>query len=267
MRVRRCWIPPLGTSPAPLATLVIPALREGTRLPRLVAELVELGLAGTAPPVEFVVVDGGSGPDDLACEREATLAAGARLEQSGSTHRFRFLALPRDLGKGAAVRHGWEQADPGASWLGFVDGDGAVSARETWRLVGLLERSDDFDVLAGTRMLMAGHTIRRSAYRHVQGRIFATLVEAGLELGFYDTQCGAKLFRASLLRPLLPILHEERWLLDVEVLALLRRTGARCREEPIDWADPGGSKVRPLDPARMALGLWRMRRRLRGGSR
>ena len=44
---------------------------------------------------------------------------------------------------------------------------------------------------------------------------------------------------------------------------LLQRRGARCVEEPIDWADPGRSKIVPLlDPLRMLAGLLSMRRRL-----
>jgi dolichyl-phosphate beta-glucosyltransferase len=89
------------------------------------------------------------------------------------------------------------------------------------------------------------------------------MVEQAFGLGFYDTQCGMKLIRAATLRPLLPRLREERWLLDIEVLALLKQAGARMREEPIDWADPGGSKVVPgLDALRMAAGVWRIRRRI-----
>jgi dolichyl-phosphate beta-glucosyltransferase len=81
---------------------------------------------------------------------------------------------------------------------------------------------------------------------------------------FYDTQCGVKFFRAERLRAVLPALREERWLLDVELLAVLEREGARLLEEPIDWADPGGSKVRfGIDPIRMFIGLLRLHRRLR----
>jgi dolichyl-phosphate beta-glucosyltransferase len=249
---------------APLASIVIPAYREGARLPRLLDALAEEALAAAAPGVELVVVDDGSGAADVEREREATLAAAARLEEASAPHRLRFIALPRNGGKGAAIRLGWSEAHPGAAWLGFLDADGAVSAREAWRLVRLLDRSDDVDVLAGTRMLMAGRAIERSLFRHLQGRIFATMTEQAFHLGFYDTQCGVKLFRSASLRPLLPRLREDRWLLDVEILAHLRKAGARFREEPIDWSDPGGSKVVPgADALKMALGLWRMRRRLR----
>ena len=215
--------------PVPVVTLVVPAFRESRRLPALLEALVEESTAADAPALELLVVDDGSGAEECERERAAVEAAAAALAARGR-HRARFVAAPANRGKGAAIRLGWEQAH---------------------------------DVLAGTRMLMAGRSIRRSLHRHLQGRVFATLVEKLFRLGFYDTQCGVKLVRASLLRPLLPRLREERWLLDVEVLALLQRERARMREEPIDWSDPGGSKVVPgLDALRMAAGLRRIRRRL-----
>jgi dolichyl-phosphate beta-glucosyltransferase len=248
---------------APFATLVIPAYREGLRLPPLLTALAAEALGAPSPPLEVVVVDDGSGPAERDREEEAVRVAQAALERAGAPHRFRFVAGPVNRGKGAAIRLGWASADPASEWLGFLDADGAVSAREAWRLVRLLPELHEVDVLAGTRILMAGRSIRRSLVRHLQGRVFATLVERAFRLGFYDTQCGLKLVRASRLRPVLPRLAEDRWLLDVEVLVLLARGGARMREEPIDWADPGGSKVIPgLDALRMAAGLRRMRRRL-----
>ncbi len=249
--------------PLPLVTLVIPAYRESRRLPALLEALVEDPTAADAPVLELLVVDDGSGAEECERERAAVETAAAALAARGP-HRARFVAAPVNRGKGAAIRLGWAEAHPASAWLGFLDADGAVSAREAWRLVRMLPRVEgELDVLAGTRMLMAGRSIRRSLHRHLQGRVFATLVERLFRLGFYDTQCGVKLLRASLLRPLLPLLREERWLLDVEVLALLQREGARMREEPIDWADPGGSKVVPgLDALRMAAGLRRIRRRL-----
>jgi glycosyltransferase involved in cell wall biosynthesis len=249
--------------PPPLATLVIPAYREGLRLPPLLTTLVEEAVAAPSPPLEVVVVDDGSGPTERDREQEAVRAAQEALRRAGAPHQIRFVAAPANRGKGAAIRLGWAGADAASEWLGFLDADGAVSAREAWRLVRMLPALSDVDVLAGTRILMAGRSIQRSLVRHLQGRVFATLVERAFGLGFYDTQCGLKVVRASRLRPLLPRLTEDRWLLDLEVLVLLARAGARMREVPIDWADPGGSKVTPgLDALRMAMGLWRMRRRL-----
>ncbi len=252
-----------ASAAGPVVSLVIPSYREAVRLPALLGAIVDAALAAAMPPAEILVVDDGSPRADADAERDAVLAAARRLDGARAPHRVRFVAMERNRGKGAAIRRGWAEADPGARWLGFVDADGAVGAAEVWRLVRRVAEDPPADVVAATRIRMAGRSIRRSLARHLQGRVFATLVERLFGLGFYDTQCGAKLFRASRLRAVLPRLREDRWLLDVEVLAVLVRGGAVCVEEPIDWHDPGGSKVVPgLDALRMALGLWRMRRRL-----
>ena len=94
--------------------------------------------------------------------------------------------------------------------------------------------------------------------------MFAAITERLLHLGFYDTQCGIKLMRAGCLRSLLPVLVEDRWMLDVEMLALMKARGARFLEVPIDWTDAGTSKVRfGIDQFRMLWSLGRIRRRVR----
>jgi hypothetical protein len=87
----------------------------------------------------------------------------------------------------------------------------------------------------------------------------------------YDTQCGAKLFRADEMPAgLLDEPFLTRWLFDVEVLARLRRRALDGKgptaeslvvEVPLRrWTDVPGSKVRALDFFRALLGLRRIRR-------
>jgi hypothetical protein len=121
---------------------------------------------------------------------------------------------------------------------------------------------------------LLGRSIRRSSLRHYLGRLFATLASETLGLPIYDTQCGAKLFRAG---PETRVLFAEtfltRWLFDVELVArLIESTGERGHaraleaiyELPLEsWHDVGASKVRPLDFLRSGLDLLRIRRRYR----
>ncbi|MCP3140450.1 glycosyltransferase [Pyxidicoccus xibeiensis] len=250
---------------APFISVAIPAYNEGQRLPRFVAELTRVFLERPSPPVEFVVVDDGSAPEHAELQRACVDEAQARLTAAGASHRFTYVAAPRNQGKGSAIRLGWRIASPAATWLAFLDADGAISAEELHRLVALTtsDTGKDVDVVAGSRILMAGRRVVRNLHRHLQGRVFATLTDSNFHLHFYDTQCGVKLIRASLLRPLLDVLQEERWLLDIELLVLLKRQGARALEVPIDWEDFGGSKVVPgLDGLRMFWGLVKLRKRL-----
>jgi dolichyl-phosphate beta-glucosyltransferase len=251
-----------AVSPSTIS-VVIPAYNEGEHLPGFVESLTRVFLRQPAPAVEFIVSDDGSAPEHSERQRRSVEKTQSRLEAKGSPHRFVYLRAEYNGGKGSAIRSGWSQADPGATWLAFLDADGAVSAEEFHRLAVLASTSPESDVIVGSRVKMAGRRVERTLLRHLQGRIFATLTERRFHLGFYDTQCGVKLFRASLLRPLLGVLQENRWLLDVELLALMQRQGARAIEVPIDWEDPGQSKVIPgLDAAKMFWGLLRLKQRL-----
>jgi dolichyl-phosphate beta-glucosyltransferase len=265
-------VPPTVTDGPTSATgadlsVVIPAYNEGDRLPRFLADWADAAAGRTSLSVTAIVVDDGSAAEHEARYRDGVRSACERLAQSGSPHRIRYERAPANRGKGAAIRWGWSLSDAGARWLSFIDGDGAVPAREFWRLADLLTGTPEFDVLCGSRVKMAGRSVERSLFRHLQGRTFATLVEECFHLGFYDTQCGMKFFRASRLRPILGRLQEDRWLLDIEILARMQAAGARAVEEPIDCHERGGSAlVFGLDPVRMVIGLVGLRSRLRDES-
>jgi len=242
----------------------VPAYNEGDRLPQFLRDWVSVGLLQAHLAVTLMVVDDHSAPDHADRKRHAVEAAQLALRAAGAPHRVEYLRLPRNMGKGASIRAGWARADPGEDWLGFIDADGAIPAREFWRLAALLPSASE-DAVCGSRLNVAGRSVQRSLFRHVQGRAFAARVEGLFHFGFHDTQCGFKFFRAGCVRPLLPRLQEDRWLLDVEVLDRLRASGARLVEVPVDChQQPSSSLVVGLDPLRIAIALFALRRRLRG---
>lgn len=249
-------------SPSTITT-VMPAYNEGDRLSSFLREWAAEGVRHASVPVTAIVVDDGSRPEEEAQQRRAADAASSALRAAGAPHRVEYVRAERNRGKGAAIRLGWSHADPATEWLGFIDADGAVPASEYWRLADMLAATPA-DVVCGSRIRMAGRSVTRSLFRHLQGRTFATGVERLFRLGFYDTQCGLKFFRAARLRPLLPSLEEERWLLDIEILVRLVAEGAPCVEVPIDCHERGGSSlVVGVDPLRMAYRLVKLRSRLR----
>lgn len=245
-------------------TTVVPTFNEGDRLGAFLEDWAADACAHAAPIVTAVVVDDGSSPQDEARQRAAVNAATLRLKAAGAPHRIVYLRAERNQGKGASIRWGWSQAaDAASTWWSFIDADGAVPASEFWRVASMLDNLPA-DIVCGSRVLMAGRSVSRSFFRHAQGRTFAACVESLFRLGFYDTQCGMKFFRASAVRPVLARLQEDRWLLDIEVLALLTRAGASAVEVPIDCHERGGSAlVFGIDPIRMIVRLLKLHRRLR----
>ncbi len=242
--------------------IVIPAYKEGGRLPSFLNDLYEKTPRESGVRVTLAVVDDHSPTEHWEIERAAVDAMDNRFRSAGLPHTARIVRAPKNGGKGAAIRLGWKSSPMDVEWLGFMDADGAVPPHEVWRLLRMLARGTEYDVIAASRVRMAGRSLQRPPSRDLQGRLFAMWVEAQLGLGFHDTQCGYKLFRSGILRSVMERLQETRWNLDVELLAALKSKGARFWEEPVDWAEVSGSKVIPgLDAIIMGLGVSRIKSR------
>lgn len=238
--------------------IAIPAYNEGSRLGPFLGELLP-ALSRSTLSAEVVVVDDGSREGESEAMRRAV---------EGFRDRYGFLRpmmrLPENRGKGGAVYAAW-RGEPRAAYLSFVDADGAVPPREMIRLMGMALESDDPGLcVIAARIKMLGREVKRHLYRHLIGRVFATMVHLLTGTGAYDTQCGFKIVPRAVFARLSDLLVESRYCFDVELICRLERDAARAIEVPIDWTDCPGSKVRlGRDSIDMALALLRIRKRLR----
>jgi dolichyl-phosphate beta-glucosyltransferase len=106
--------------------------------------------------------------------------------------------LPRNVGKAEAVRRGVLLAfDADPDYIGHWDADLATPLEAIPALCELLDARPELEMVWGARVRLLGRAIERSPLRHYLGRMFATAASVVLGMGVYDTQCGAKLFRAS----------------------------------------------------------------------
>ena len=195
--------------------------------------------------VEFLFVNDGSS--------DATLELLHRVQRE-SPDTIRVRDQQPNQGKGEAVRTGMLEAlATDADFVGYWDADLATPLDALPKFLAVLEDRPGVNVVLGSRVMLLGRTIERHAWRHYLGRVFATLVSELLHLAVYDTQCGAKLFRATdELRRVLARPFMTSWLFDVEILARLiaensAGTSAVARglyELPLDeWRDVPGSKL------------------------
>jgi len=190
--------------------------------------------------------------------------------QGFSTHH-----LPRNMGKAEAVRQGMLKAhDMKPQYAGFLDADLAAPLEEIQRLLEILQTRQDVLMVLGSRIRMLGTTIQRSPTRHYLGRVAATLISGVLNLGVYDTQCGAKFLRCSeFSRSIFQEPFECKWLFDVEIIArglqLLKlenvsNIGNLFVEVPLrNWSEEGGSSITAKSYIRSLLDLARTWRRYR----
>ncbi len=240
----------------PQFLLVIPAYREVQRLPVFAGELLA-ALAQAGLSVAVQVVDDGS-PE---AERVAMAALCERLRGRWPMMQP-LIALPANVGKGAAVYAGWDTAAE-ARWLGFCDADGSVPADEVVRLMWMvLAANDPVVCVIASRRSSDGKSVHRGWLRGGLSRLFSAWVRRCAGLGVRDTQCGCKFIPATVYQTIRPGLHERRFVFDVELLKRTVEAGVRVLEEPVNWVSrPGGSLRLWRDGATMAAAVWRLRNR------
>ena len=79
--------------------------------------------------------------------------------------------------------------------------------------------------------------------REVISRCYNLILRGTLAARFSDAQCGFKAIRADVARGLLPLVEDDGWFFDTELLVLAERSGLRIHEVPVDWVDDPDSRV------------------------
>lgn len=240
------------------AVIVVPCYNEEKRLD--VARFNKF--TSSRHNITFLFVDDGSA--------DGTTRLLESLKMSDST-KFAVLSLPQNRGKAEAVRQGVLAAiDSHPDYIGYWDADLATPLDAILEFLSMAESRPDLEIIIGSRVKLLGRTVERRRSRHYLGRVFATAVSASLGLDVYDTQCGAKLFRAS---PSINALFQQpflsRWIFDVEIIARLIQTrrGKELRQPEqviyefplVQWRDIPGSKLKYSDFVRAAWELFQIR--------
>lgn len=252
---------------SPHTIIVVPCYNEAQRLS--VDSFREFAAAN--PGIRFLFVNDGS-TDDTSIVLESLA--------SSEPHRFEHLDQGQNQGKAETVRVGMLHAlDQRPRYAGYWDADLATPLREILRFIDVLEAHPQRDVCFGSRVRLLGRAIERNPMRHYLGRMFATVASLVLDLPVYDTQCGAKLFRASrAASELFADPFSVNWTFDVELIARVQAQRVQAGltsaadsiyELPLDhWHDVAGSKVHATDFFKALFEMWRIHSKYgRGGRR
>ena len=241
--------------------VIVPCYNEAQRLD--VSSFSDF-LEKTGDAVHFLFVDDGS--------TDHTLEVLAKLRRA-YPEAVDFFSLPQNRGKAEAVRQGFLRAQEcSADFVGFWDADLATPLEAIADFCHLLEEMPAIDAVFGSRVQLLGRSIERSMVRHYLGRVFATIVSILLGLKVYDTQCGAKLFRA------LPTTFElfrepfaTKWIFDVEIIARMMQAqkkmnsasvADRIYEYPLEqWHHVGDSRLNSGDFLKSIYGIFRIWRK------
>jgi O-antigen/teichoic acid export membrane protein len=208
-------------------SLVVPFYNPGHRLAFHVQAVVD-ALMTERVTFEVIAVSDGS--------TDGSPASIAGIDQ------VRIIELAENQGKGAALRVGLAQGR--GRYLGFIDGDGDIPARQLSHFVAAI-RAGEPDVILGSK-LHPGSDVIYPPLRRLYSSGYRQLTRLLFRLPARDTQTGIKLIRHETLAAVLPKMVEKRFAFDLELLVVARRTGYRNFVElPVQIAERFSSTISP----------------------
>jgi glycosyltransferase involved in cell wall biosynthesis len=214
--------------PAARIDIVVPVYNEEIALQDSIRRLHQF-LSDEMPYAwRIVIADNASTDATLAMSR----ALGFELEHVTVLHLER-------KGRGRALRAAWTASD--ADVLCYMDVDLSTDLRALLPLVSALVCGHS-EVAIGSR-LAPGARIMRGPKRELISRGYNGLLRHVLRARFSDAQCGFKAIRADAARTLLPLVQDQGWFFDTELLILAQRRGLRIHEVAVDWIDDPDSRV------------------------
>lgn len=212
-------------------SIVIPAYNEAERLPAFLERIISY-CKDSEKVYEIIVVDDGSRYP----LSEAVQSCKSKLPN------IDVIRLHKNRGKGYAVKRGLLKSR-GEICL-FLDADGSVEPYEIERNLHYIT-DGGFDIFVGSRVLKdKSQKLKVKWHRKILGTFFNYFVQSFLFNNIKDTQCGFKMFKKEVVKPLFSRSYIRGFGFDVEILYLAFKMGYKIKEGPVSWRHVNGSKVK-----------------------
>jgi glycosyltransferase involved in cell wall biosynthesis len=225
---------------------VVPVLNEAHVLEKSIRTLECFFRAHIALDWRLVIAENGS--------TDATADIGDRL--AAELPRVECLRIGQ-RGRGRALRLAWSR--PGADILCYTDVDLSTELEAFSRLFRAII-DESYDLAIGSRLAKTSQTTR-SFRRELISRAYNQILKSVLHVGFSDAQTGFKAITRDVADEVLPLVKDESWFLDTELLVLSERLGYRIADIPVRWVEDDDSRVKIVRTAWDDLkGVIRLRR-------
>lgn len=227
--------------------VVVPVYNEQHALPRSIPTLRDFLLSDTFPYEWKIIIADNASIDE-------TPAVGRNLAQCFPGE-VEYLRIERK-GRGYALKKTW--GGSAAAAMSYMDVDLSTELAAFPSLVKAVIQ-DGYGVATGSRLKGKSRTTR-SFRRTTLSRGYNTLIKATFWTRFSDAQCGFKAISREVATNVLPLIQDNNWFFDTELLILAEKMGYRVKDIPVEWVEDPDTRVKIGATVSEDLrGLWRMR--------
>ena len=200
-------------------SVVMPAYNEAYRIASSIQETVAT-MTDFGCSWELIVMDDGSTDDTYQIARQfQDKFPGKVLAKKNASN----------WGKGRVIKKAIHYAS--GDYVVFLDADLDLNPVQIQTLFDIM-RMDKADVVIGSKM-HPNSVVNYPWHRKIISMVYYCLVKSLFGLPCRDTQTGLKLFKAQVLRDVLPCLLVKKFAFDVEILINAHRLGYKITDAPI----------------------------------
>lgn len=142
-------------------------------------------------------------------------------------------------GRGESLRSIWLKSK--ADFVSYMDVDLATNLKDFINLLKPLENGYDFAY--GSRYTKGSKTIRTLKRLVVSKAYNLIMVRLFLGAKFNDAQCGFKAIKTEIAKELIPLVKDNFWFFDTELLYLAEKKGHNLKNVKIEWKEKDNSAV------------------------
>jgi len=211
--------------------VVVPVYNEERALPQSIPVLQKFLSEPAFPHAWRIVIADNASID-------GTPAVGARLAaESGS--QVEYVRIERK-GRGFALKQTWLGSP--MDIVSYMDVDLSTGLGAFPALIEAIA-SGGYDVAIGSR-LATGSKIKRSLKRRILTRGYNTIIKAMFGTRFSDAQCGFKAVSQKAAQRIVPLIEDNNWFFDTELLILAEKLGYRVKDIPVEWVEDMDTRVK-----------------------
>jgi glycosyltransferase involved in cell wall biosynthesis len=227
--------------------IVIPVLNEEVVLPSSVEKLQAFITDHPDRDWRIVIADNGS--------TDRTREIGAELAEKHTNLSITHL---EQRGRGRALKKAWGESD--ADVRLYMDADLSTDLKALPPLVAAIA-DDGYEVAIGSRLTKGSEVVDRTLKREITSRGYNILIHLFFPLTKWkDAQCGFKAISRRTAENILPLVKDNAWFLDTELLLLAGKAGYGIKEVPVHWEDDPDTRVKIVSTAwEDVKGLLRLR--------
>ena len=211
--------------------VVVPVYNEERALPQSIPVLRGF-LSGPSFPFEWRIVIA----DNASVDNTPAVAQGLAGANSGEVE---YVRIERK-GRGFALKQTW-LASP-MDIVSYMDVDLSTDLEAFPALIGAIA-NNAYHVAVGSR-LASESQITRSLKRRVLTRGYNTLIKAMFRTHFSDAQCGFKAVHRQAAQSIVPLIEDNNWFFDTELLILAEKMGYLVKDVPVKWVEDMDTRVK-----------------------